>query len=749
LKCGNKIKEEETEAGKVLRVGGTAICSKCSAPILKMIEQMEQKQKPTTQINKPIKGTEKPAVRARAEEPSKSPDVGATWAVDVGQLDEKTQEVPKEPSGKVRHSGRLAAADEALKRRERLIQQVEVVGKKQEKKSSPAVFVVIGIIVVVVIGGVLFIQHRFRLARESALLSALKQKVEEYLERGEFEKALTEVSDFESQHSDLKEREEFQSVDTKASEQTARFFENAINNALKSIMLIERLVKLIEIKERFDKILLIRSDEKLSGVSSHLKVQITELRKYAMKELDGVKTNFEKYLLAFDYDGAEVVSKEWSENLEAVKKGLSEDERSKCETELSNARKRLADAVKELQDKWMQAAREGDEKENIGDYESAMVVYSKYCDVKAKSVSEAAKLRWVKASEVVLKRKDEFESEAAEAESTYKKGDLEKARDIYLKYSADGMASIRERAKSRLQQIEKEIAEREAKRKAFRSEYEANIKLAKTEPQKALNWCRETLKKINTIPISDAQNMVIQLRNEAYRELGFCPLPQGDFTVGSSDPFDENPQREARLSSGVYLEKYEVSNAEYKAFIDAGGYREKKYWSEEGWVLAEQFVDSTGKPGPSFWRNGTYPQGAENEPVRGISWYEAEAYAKWAGKRLPTAEEWEVAAGWDSAAQKILEYPWGDKDKEGVGNIGSGRPTEVKKDNGDISPSGIINMGGNVSEWTATVKDKNALVKGGNFIDSEHTASRVRFSEKLPLNARMPYVGFRCVKEEK
>ena len=107
---------------------------------------------------------------------------------------------------------------------------------------------------------------------------------------------------------------------------------------------------------------------------------------------------------------------------------------------------------------------------------------------------------------------------------------------------------------------------------------------------------------------------------------------------------DLNPL--ARFTTDAFLiDKYEVTNKQYKTFIDNGGYREKKYWKptfiEDGreleWKDAiARFADRTGRPGPSTWELGDYPDGQDDYPVAGVSWYEAAAYAEFKGDALPT-----------------------------------------------------------------------------------------------------------------
>ena len=87
---------------------------------------------------------------------------------------------------------------------------------------------------------------------------------------------------------------------------------------------------------------------------------------------------------------------------------------------------------------------------------------------------------------------------------------------------------------------------------------------------------------------------------------------------------------------GYYLDRYPVTNAQYHQFVRHGGYEQMAIWDPEIWPAVLDFVDTTGHAGPRFWRDGRYPRGEDHHPVVGVSWYEAAAYARWVGKRLPT-----------------------------------------------------------------------------------------------------------------
>ncbi len=112
-----------------------------------------------------------------------------------------------------------------------------------------------------------------------------------------------------------------------------------------------------------------------------------------------------------------------------------------------------------------------------------------------------------------------------------------------------------------------------------------------------------------------------------------------------------------------FIDRYEVTNANFQQFVLNGGYRKREYWQhdfiEDGNVIGweegvSHFVDSTGRAGPSSWLGGTYPDGTANYPVSGVSWYEAAAYAEYAGKSLPTSTHWGLARGEYSP---LIQFP--------------------------------------------------------------------------------------------
>ncbi len=173
-------------------------------------------------------------------------------------------------------------------------------------------------------------------------------------------------------------------------------------------------------------------------------------------------------------------------------------------------------------------------------------------------------------------------------------------------------------------------------------------------------------------------------------------IPEGSFLMGT-DPEDifakehEKPQREVWLSA-YWIDIFPVTNERYRLFIEAGGYREERWWTAEGWQWRVQNQIAH----PLAWKDRDW--NSARQPAAGVSWYEADAYARWAGKRLPTEAEWEKAArGTDGRI-----YPWGnDVPSRELVNFYNlvGRTTEVDKYPLGRSPYGCYDMSGNVNNW--------------------------------------------------
>jgi dienelactone hydrolase len=187
------------------------------------------------------------------------------------------------------------------------------------------------------------------------------------------------------------------------------------------------------------------------------------------------------------------------------------------------------------------------------------------------------------------------------------------------------------------------------------------------------------------------------------------------------------------------IDATEVTNRQYKRFIDAGGYSDPEYWENEfvqdGSELTfedamELFKDRTGRPGPSTWEVGTYPDGMAAHPVGGVSWYEAAAYARFAGKQLPTLFHWYWAA-FPLASQFML--PRSNFDRAGSAPVGT---------YDGISPSGAFDMAGNVREWTWNRSGNDRFLLGGGWSDPEYMFTDVNAQSPL---AREEMNGFRLM----
>jgi iron(II)-dependent oxidoreductase len=195
---------------------------------------------------------------------------------------------------------------------------------------------------------------------------------------------------------------------------------------------------------------------------------------------------------------------------------------------------------------------------------------------------------------------------------------------------------------------------------------------------------------------------------------GAAFVPAGAFVRGSVwDSFaydNELPAREVFVPA-FRLARAPVTNGEYARFVGEGGYVRREFWGEEGWAWRER----EGWAHPLHWRRAgagwrerrMFEEGdlRPDHPVTGVSWYEAEAYARFSGRRLPTEAEWEKAASWDEPAGARRRFAWGDEaPSESLCNFGLRfwGTTPVGGFPRGASPYGCHDMTGNVWEWTST-----------------------------------------------
>jgi iron(II)-dependent oxidoreductase len=230
---------------------------------------------------------------------------------------------------------------------------------------------------------------------------------------------------------------------------------------------------------------------------------------------------------------------------------------------------------------------------------------------------------------------------------------------------------------------------------------------------------------------------------------------------GQTDIDPKMARRNLIAVAPIYLDRFCVTNAEYQRFVDAGGYEQLEFWHEEALPALLDFVDQTGAPAPRFWCDGQFPADDQRLPVVGVSWYEAAAYARWVGKRLPSDGEWTKAAAWpvESAPGRVAQrrYPWGESfDVRRAHLYGSGHnaPVAVDEFPGGTSVGGIHQLIGNVWEWTSTplaeaadptlhVSESVMSIRGGAFDTYFENQATCHYQSGDHALARRRNIGFR------
>jgi len=168
------------------------------------------------------------------------------------------------------------------------------------------------------------------------------------------------------------------------------------------------------------------------------------------------------------------------------------------------------------------------------------------------------------------------------------------------------------------------------------------------------------------------------------------------------------------MMDDFFLSRYEVTNGDFQAFVDAGGYGRRDLWRHEfisegetlDWETGmTRFVDRSGRPGPATWEGGRYPDGRADHPVTGISWYEAAAYARFAGKSLPTFHHWTRALAQGNIAWLLP-----------ASNLVAADTAPVGEFKG-IGWTGTYDMAGNAREWVFNAVGENRIILGGGFND--------------------------------
>ena len=211
------------------------------------------------------------------------------------------------------------------------------------------------------------------------------------------------------------------------------------------------------------------------------------------------------------------------------------------------------------------------------------------------------------------------------------------------------------------------------------------------------------------------QGAPLAARLAAARELGAddprlgaeCEVPAGTFRMGTDPPEGSAPEQPARevRTGALRIDLLPVTVSQFARFV-ASGYRDRAVWSDAGWAFREEL----GLERPRFWGEEQWAAYLHpNQPVVGVSWFEAEAYARFSGRRLPSEAEWEHAARGEGGRR----YPWGaDWDPHRAAHRGGPRHTlPVGCFPAGRSPHGLWDAAGNVWEWTADAWDAEAYTR--------------------------------------
>ncbi|NER34909.1 MAG: ergothioneine biosynthesis protein EgtB [Oscillatoria sp. SIO1A7] len=239
-------------------------------------------------------------------------------------------------------------------------------------------------------------------------------------------------------------------------------------------------------------------------------------------------------------------------------------------------------------------------------------------------------------------------------------------------------------------------------------------------------------------------------------------IPAGEFEMGNNSVAamdNERPAHRVYLDT-YWIDRYPVTCGQYRQFMADGGYQNESWWSEAGWKWLQEHPVSQ----PLYWDDSTQ---WNNYPVSGVSLYEADAYARYLGKQLPTEAQWEKAASWDAKIGRRRTYPWGEEmpssDRCNCHGI-VGQTTPVNAYPTGQSAYGLYDTLGNIWEWTSSLfepydgfiwypypgysqayfDNQHRVQKGGSWI-AHPWLMRVSFRSWYPPETRHIFVSFRCV----
>ncbi len=241
-------------------------------------------------------------------------------------------------------------------------------------------------------------------------------------------------------------------------------------------------------------------------------------------------------------------------------------------------------------------------------------------------------------------------------------------------------------------------------------------------------------------------------------------IPAGYFAMGNDalDALDNEQPVHTVYLDAYWIDQTPVTCEQYRRFMQAGGYTQREWWSPEGWAWLQANPVSQ----PLYWREDS---AWDAHPVCGVSWYEAEAYANFVGKRLPTESEWEKAASWNPTRRQNQRFPWGDEfptcDRCNH-NHQIGHTTPIHHYPLGYSPYGCEDMLGNVWEWTASwfagypgfqsypyrgysqayFDENHRVLRGGSWA-TRPWALRSTFRNWYHPHVREVFAGFRCAQD--
>jgi iron(II)-dependent oxidoreductase len=256
------------------------------------------------------------------------------------------------------------------------------------------------------------------------------------------------------------------------------------------------------------------------------------------------------------------------------------------------------------------------------------------------------------------------------------------------------------------------------------------------------------------------------------------PIPGGPFVMGTGDracALDNERGAHVVEAAGFQIDRTPVTNAAFQEFVEGEGYEERELWDPTGWEYIQHERISAPKhwyqPEPHSWwtqRFGFQEPLDPARPVVHVSWYEADAFARWAGKRLPTEAEWEKAASWDPETETKRLYPWGDEppapERANLDQLAF-RTSEVGAYPAGASAYGVLDMIGNVWEWTASeflaypgfesfpyreyseifLDDGYVVLRGGSWATRPIVIRNTFRNWDFPIRRQL-FVGFRCAK---